>query len=86
MRLMSKRKKHSELFKTARVMGENVGRLVLESKKHSRALARKGRSGLETTAQKLKKTERKAVTTTKETIPQIMKEFKKGLKSGMKKR
>ena len=83
---MSKKKKHSELFKTARVMGENVGRLVLESKKHSRALARKGRSGLETTAEKLKKTERKAVTTTKETIPQLVKEFRKGIRRGMKKK
>ena len=83
---MVKRKKHAELFKTARAMGENVGRLVLESKKHGKALARKGRSGLEITAKKLKKTERKAVTTTKETIPQLVKEFRKGIKRGMKKK
>ena len=83
---MVKRKKRSELFKTARVMGENIGRLVLESKKRSRALVRKSRSGIETTAEKLKKTERKAVSTTKETIPQLVKEFRKGIRRGMKKR
>lgn len=86
---MTKRKKSSEFFKTARGMGENVGRLVLESKEQSRILARKGRKGLETTAEALKVTERKArrkAITTKETIPQLMKEFRKGLRRGMKKK
>lgn len=87
---MAKRKKPSELFKTARLMGENVGRLVIESKEQSRILARKGKKGLRTTAETLgkasKKAQRKAMITTKETIPQVMKEFKKGLRKGMKKK
>jgi uncharacterized membrane-anchored protein len=87
---MAKRKKPSELFKTARNMGENVGKLVLGSKEQSRILARRGKKGLKTTAETLekagKKAERKAMITTKETIPQIMKEFKKGLRKGMKKK
>lgn len=87
---MAKRKKSSELFKTARSMGENVGRVVFESKEQSRMLARKGRKGLKTTTEALKTAERrakkKATVTTKETIPQLMKEFKKGLRKGMKKK
>jgi uncharacterized membrane-anchored protein len=87
---MAKRKKPSRLFKTARTMGENVGMLALESKEHSRNLARKGKKGLRTAAETLekasKKVEKKAVITTKETIPQIMKEFKKGIRKGMKKK
>ena len=87
---MTKRKKPSELFKTARNMGENVGRLVSESKEQSRILAKRGKKGLRTTAETLgkagKKAERKAMITTKETIPQLMKEFKSGLRKGMKKK
>ena len=83
---MAKRKKPSELFKTARLMGENVGRLVLESKR----TVKKGKRGLKTTAETFgkasKKAERKVMITTKETIPQIAKEFKKGLRKGMKKK
>ena len=87
---MAKRKKPSRLFKTARTMGENVGMLALESKEQSRILARKGKKGLRTTAETLgkagKKAERKVMITTKETIPQIVKEFKSGLRKGMKKK
>jgi len=87
---MSKRKKPSELFKISRTMGKNVGRLVLGSKEQSMVLARKGKTGLKTTAERLgkagKKAGKKARIATQETIPQIMKEFRKGLKEGMKKK
>lgn len=80
------KKKSPDMYKTARIMGENVGRLVVESKK----TIRKGKKGLRYTAETLeaagKKAEKKAKITTQETIPQLMKEFKKGIRKGMKKR
>ena len=83
---MAKKKKSSNVFKTARLMGENIGKLVSESKK----TIRKGKKGLEYTAETIetagKKAERKAKTTTHETIPQLVKEFKRGISKGMKKR
>lgn len=83
---MAKRKKSKDIYKSARIMGENVGRLVLESKKTIKT----GKKGLRYTAETLgkasKKAQRKAKITTQETIPQLMKEFRKGLKKGMKKR
>jgi len=91
---MSKRKKPSKLFRTARVMGRNVGRLALESMEGSKVLAKKGSKGLKVTAATLGNAGRKAgkkvrttvQTTAQETIPQLMKEFKRGLKEGMKKK
>ena len=83
---MAKRKKSSGAFKTARFMGENLGKLVLESKK----TVKTGKKGLKVTAERLgsveRKVKRKAMTTTKETIPQLAREFKSGLRKGMKKR
>jgi hypothetical protein len=83
---MTKRKKPSDVYKTARLMGENVGRLVLESKKTIKT----GKKGLRTTAERLEKVQRKAkrkaIITTTETIPQLMKDFRKGLRKGMQKR
>ena len=87
---MAKKKKSSNVFKTARLMGENVGKLVVESKK----TIRKGKKELMYTAEKLQTAGKKAGrearttarTTTQETIPQLVKEFKKGINKGMKKR
>lgn len=83
---MAKRKKSSDAFKTARLVGENIGKLVMESKK----TFRKGKKGLRYTAETFeaagKKAEKRAKVTTKETIPQLVKEFKSGIKKGMKKR
>jgi len=84
---MSKRKKPSNIYKTARVTGRGIGKIVLVSKEKSKVLARKGRKGLKATAETLnkagKKARKEARTTTQETIPQAVKEFKKGLKEGM---
>lgn len=83
---MAKRKKSSDIYKSARLVGENVGRLVVESKK----TVKTGKKELRTTAERLEKVRRKfkreAMTTTQETIPQLVKEFKKGLRKGMNKR
>ena len=83
---MTKRKKTSDAFKTARLMGENIGKLVMESKK----TISKGKKELRYTAETFeaagKKAEKRAKVTTKETIPQLAKEFRSGLRKGMKKR
>ena len=90
MIIMSKRRKPSQLFHTSRVMGRQLGKIVIESKAKSRIIARKGRSGLETTADNIgkagRKAQKKARTVTQETIPQIVREFRRGLKEGMKKK
>ena len=82
---MAKRKS-ADIYKTSRVMGENVGRLLLESEKRIRT----GRRGLRQTAETLeivrKEAQRKAKVATQETIPKLVKEFKKGLKKGMQKK
>ena len=83
---MAKRKKASELFSMARITGENIGKLMIESHKHSRRLARTGRMGMERTAQALSLAHRKAEKAAKETMPQLIREFNKGLRKGMKKR
>jgi len=83
---MAKKKKSSNVFKAARLMGENIGKLVTESKK----TVRKGKKGLEYTAETIesagKKAGKKAKATTQETIPQLVKEYKRGINKGMKKK
>jgi hypothetical protein len=90
MIFMTKRKKTSELLRTARHMGKNIGMLVMESKERGRVIAKTGSKKLRATAETLgkagKKAEKRAKTTAQETIPQLMREFRRGLKEGMKKK
>ena len=82
---MAKKRKHDELYNMARMTGENIGRITVESKKHSEILLEKGRKGVELTAQVFARAQTKAQKAADRVIPELITEFKKGLKKGMKK-
>ncbi len=76
---MAKKKTSEELYKIARVTGENLGKLTVESKKQTKVLVRAGRHALT-------KAQEKTMKTAHETIPELISEFRKGLKKAMKQR
>jgi len=80
---MAKRKKTSDIYRMVRITGERIGTLTVESQRQSRILARRG---IRMTTEALSTAQRKAQKASRETIPQLIREFNKGLKKGMKKR
>ena len=83
---MAKKKTNEELFRMARSTGENLGRITVESKKQTRTLVRAGRRGVASAKIVLSKAQKRTELAAHETIPQLVREFNKGLRRGMKKR